>query len=606
MSLFDLPRINVKGTMSVSPATANNDDMAASVTMPSSWGPFAGAPLALIDSKLVRANTYGMSDANFIAWVQQVQPFAGTQPAEWNYYGDHTTDATGKVVGVQGAANSLAGATLAFSGGLCDVNSEGSPPATQFFIDELTLKGSDGTTLIAGRPSKGACQWLNFYRNVNLTQDGGAGGYVYHTLLKSAPGTVINIPELQDSKIIGVILRYCLFRILQGNPDYANQKPNPAELEFVATIAPLYADEDIRTGPVGRLLISNTTQIATPPNSQNNGNNGLIALAPTVLQQRGNKISVDFSPTFPDNYNGTTNLKYDFGPVRLVTVNGNSVTPIADVDYADTDAGDARGWIFDFDIDDAVDPNATFALLSEYFGFVLRETDYYFVSNQQGIYAEQFGAGDRFLNQGTEEPATVSVYRRGVRLDRSNCPPITVWQYRSVPLQSPGNAAVNAVNVLPGDPISVDTAQPGNYLLTFTVNDDNNPAPGGYPPASYLTFQNPPWLTNAPSISLRILPNDEDFSRYYVDPEAKEPVGNELLTFNVLYEKVLRTYYVLYPAMSNQAFALNSESAVKDHAKGIIDRTDMKHWMTTKYMPRTRDLSASRKTLLQAWCRKVK
>jgi hypothetical protein len=605
MSLFDLPRINVKGTMSVNPGTANNDDMAPSVTMPSNWGPFAGAPLALIDSKLVRANTYGMSDANFIAWVQQVQPFAGTQPAEWNYYGDHTTDATGSVVGVQGAADSLAGATLAFSGGLCDVNSEGSPPATQFFIDELTLKGSDGTTLIAGRPSKGACQWLNFYRNVNLTQDGGAGGYVYHTLLKSAPGTVINIPELQDPKIIGVILRYYLFRILQGTPDYPNQKPNPAELEFVATIAPLYADEDIRTGPVGRLLISNTTQIATPPNSQNNGNNGLIALAPTVLQQRGNKISVDFSPTFPDNYNGTTNPKYDFGPVRLVTVNATTVTPIADVDYADTAAGDARGWIFDFDADN-VDPNATFALLSEYFGFVLRETDYYFVSNQQAIYAEQFGPADRFLNQGTEEPATVTVYRRGVRLDRSNCPPITVWQYRSIPLQAPGNAAVNAVNVLPGDPISVDTAQPGNYLLTFTVNDDNNPAPAGYPPASYLTFQNPPWVTNAPSMSLRILPNDEDFSRYYVDPAAKEPVGNELLTFNVLYEKVLRTYYVLYPAMSNQAFALNDESAVKKHAQAIIDRTDRKHWMTTKYMPRTRDLSASRKTLLQAWCRKVK
>ena len=114
------------------------------------------------------------------------------------------------------------------------------------------------------------------------------------------------------------------------------------------------------------------------------------------------------------------------------------------------------------------------------------------------------------------------------------------------------------------------------------------------------------WLTNAPSISLRILPNDEDFSRYYVDPAAKEPVGNDLLTFAIVYEKVLRTYYVLYPAMSNQAFALNSESAVKAHAQAIIDRTDMKHWMTTKYMPRTRDLSASRKTLLQAWCRKVK
>ena len=81
-------------------------------------------------------------------------------------------------------------------------------------------------------------------------------------------------------------------------------------------------------------------------------------------------------------------------------------------------------------------------------------------------------------------------------------------------------------------------------------HDAGNPAPGGYPPKSYLTFQNPPWITNAPSISLRILPNDEDFSRYYADPSSGEPVGNELLTFDVVYSKVLRTYYLLYPVMS--------------------------------------------------------
>ena len=41
-----------------------------------------------------------------------------------------------------------------------------------------------------------------------------------------------------------------------------------------------------------------------------------------------------------------------------------------------------------------------------------------------------------------------------------------------------------------------------------------------FPPQSYGTFMNPPYVTNAPSISLRILPNDEDFSQYYVDPDA--------------------------------------------------------------------------------------
>ena len=48
---------------------------------------------------------------------------------------------------------------------------------------------------------------------------------------------------------------------------------------------------------------------------------------------------------------------------------------------------------------------------------------------------------------------------------------------------------------------------------------------------------NPPYITNAPSISLRILPNDEDFSAYYVDPSASEPVGNDQLTFEVVYRE---------------------------------------------------------------------
>jgi hypothetical protein len=67
---------------------------------------------------------------------------------------------------------------------------------------------------------------------------------------------------------------------------------------------------------------------------------------------------------------------------------------------------------------------------------------------------------------------------------------------------------------------------------------------------------------------------------------------------------VLRTYYLLYPVM-NAHIPLNSESAVAGSASAIIARTDPSIWMTTSYMPRTRDMSASRRTLLQAWCRKA-
>jgi hypothetical protein len=81
-------------------------------------------------------------------------------------------------------------------------------------------------------------------------------------------------------------------------------------------------------------------------------------------------------------------------------------------------------------------------------------------------------------------------------------------------------------------------------------------------------------------------------------------VGNAQLTFDVVYQKVLRTYYLLYPIM-NLVIPLNSEARVATAARAILRMTDPKVWMSSQFMPRTRDMSASRRTLLQAWCRKV-
>jgi len=644
MSVFQFPRINFKGTIQLNPGTANNDDYAGAVTLPSEWGPFAGQTLALIDSKLVQPRTYGMSDDAFIAWVQKQQTFdlvgqpCQTRkiiPAEWNYYGgmDMSIVKT-QVIGVQTGPSqiysepdssvpltNLLGADLKFGGGhFTDVNSEGSPPATQFFIDNVSLvKG--GQTFLSGPASKGACQWLNFYRNVNLTADAGAGGYVYHVIRKDLSGT-LNIPGFEDPNIVGVILRYYLFRPLQTAKTkaeiealYQQKKTNPVTLEIAGSFAPLFAGEQILTTPTGRLMISNQPQIPTPLGSQNNSANGLFALAPAVLQVNENIVSADFIGTFPDNYQPQpqpSNIKYDFGNVSLVVYSGSNSAVIGAVEYAKTAEGYQRGWIFDFDISANTaaqqvlqNAEAKFKLVHSSQAVVLDETDYYFVSNQQGIYAEQHGTGSLFLNQGSLEPATFSVFYRGQELSANACPAITVWQYRSIPLQEPGNAVPISTNHKPGQPIVVDTSQPGNFLFTFSVNDKNNPGPANYPPKSYSSFMNPPFITNAPSISLRILPNDEDFSQYYVDPTAEEPVLNDRLTFDVLYEKVLRTYYLLYPVMI-PFVQLNSADSVRTNAQAILNTTERSVWMTRSYMPRTRDMSSSRLKLLRAWCNKVK
>lgn len=627
MSLFDFPRINFAGTIQLNPGTANNDDYAqqpGALVIPDTFDPpYAGQVFGLMDSKNVQARTFGMTDAQFIDWVQNIQTFGiykspgqTTQqiPAEWNYYGGmDSQDASITVVGVQSPgvdSSALIGMALGYSGTITDVNSEGSPPATQFFIDSLTLPKGASQPLLSGPASKGAAQWLNFYRNVNLQADGGAGGYVYHVIRKGG-GTTINLPGFDDDKIAGVICRYYLYRFqpkVSKQADivalYQQQQSNPTTLQIVGTIAPLLHGEEIVTGPVGRLLVSNDCNVQTPPDSHNNSvinnNKGLIALAPAVLRCDGKTISADFSGTFPDYFKNGANPKYDFGAVTLNVSGAGGSALIGPVDYADGDAGDRRGWIFDFDIASnekaqqiLKDPEAKFTLQDAQNNIVLAETDYYFVSNQQGIYAEQHGPCDIFLNQGTTEPATISVYHRGRELGPAECPPISVWQYRSVPIQCPGNVETLSTNFKPGQHLQVDTSQPGNFLFTFGID-----APAGYPPTSYNTFMLPPYITNAPSISLRILPN-EDYSQYYKNPKDPAPVGNEKLTFKVVYQNVLQTYYLLYPVMN--FLALNNATQVSASAKDILDATDPGKWMTSDFMPRTRDMSASRRTLLRAW-----
>jgi hypothetical protein len=627
MSLFDLPRVNFAGTIQLNPGTANNDDYAGALQIAS--GPGAGQTLALIDSKTVEPITYGMSDADFIAWAQKPQTFnvtgkPGTQtqqiPAEWNYYG--AMDSQTLSVAVTGVAlppgappvTGLAGATLTFSGGITDVNSEGSPPATQFFMDSLKL-ANGSQVFIAGKPSKGACQGLNFYRNVNLQADGGAGGYVYQVIMKGS-GNTIDIPGFDGPDVVGAVFRYYLYRPLPGisalaeiEALYQKQGTNPVVVAIAGTFAPLYKNERILTSPVGRMMVCNTANIPTPGLNNNSGPAELVALAPGFLHQNGNRISADLIGTFPENYQGNPNVpdpKFDCGDISLTVTDGTLIATIGQVNYLDVNAGNSQGWIYDFDISGnktaltlLQNPDATFGLVSSKYGNVLSEIDYFFVTNQQAIYTEQHGSGTQFLNQGTTEPASVAVFHRGKELVAGACPPVTVWQYRSVPLQDPGNVLAIANNLQPGQPITVDTSQPGNFLFTFSIG-----AQEGFPPNSYSTFMFPPYVTNAPSITLRILPNGEDFSQYYVDPTVEEATGNHLLTFDVIYRKVLRTYYILYPAM-NQVFALNSEKAVTPMAKGILQRTEKSLWMTTSYMPRTRDMSASRRRLLRAWCRKV-
>jgi len=191
------------------------------------------------------------------------------------------------------------------------------------------------------------------------------------------------------------------------------------------------------------------------------------------------------------------------------------------------------------------------------------------------------------------------VFRRGVEVapGAASGLALAVWEYDSTPNQQPGPRTRILPDLAPGDPLTIVPGTPGNRVYTVTL-------PGAPPPPdAYGDFQGQ--LMTAPLVCLRILPNDRDYSAYF-DATQPQPVGTAALTFEVLYEEVLRNYYLLYPAMS-QRVPLNDPSYWADPQMAIamLQRTQVSWWMRPEYMPRTRDLSVSRRTLLQAWCRKI-
>lgn len=674
MSVFSYPRINVKGLFSVDVGTANNDDYS-NVQFPPGSGPYTGMPLRQFDSVDVRALTYGMTDADYITWMQAPHPFvqntsktvtkaeavatAAAQqevlkmPGEWNYYGSMGLAMMGvKVIGVQipgqlitdASGTPLIGAELSFknragstgrsTGVMTDVNAE-DVPCSQIFSDALTLE-KDGQAFMTGKPSKSVTRWINFQRNTNLSGPNGASGYFY---------CVVPIQELAGQPILkmmsdlypamgnprGLLFRYYIYRPLQkinyfkypGDSWFApmidlykTQGINPDICEFIGTVSPWYAGE-MQSVQTGRVLNPTSNMIQIPDGSIGNAakidGKLYFGLAPAVSTVAGNTVSIDLCATFPDEYSSKDydplqtgdDPKFDFGDVSLQLTYNTTTYNLGKIPYQNTTGeADQRGWVFDMPlgtIPPAAAQNGTFSLLSQKYNALLQESEYFIASDQACIYAEQGGPGSTetvFVNQSgvNKEQATIRLFQKGVEVAPHLAPPIKVWEYDTTPNQATGPRTLVRDNYKPGEPLVVKTEKPGNWLFTFTF------ATAPDPPVKYQDLN----LMVVPMINVKVLPNNVDYSQYYVDPKAPQPIGNDKLTFEVIYTEVLQIYYLLMPAM-NRIIPLNDPEYWADPvmAQKMMQRTQESWWDKAEYMPRTRDLSDSRKVLLHAWCLKI-
>lgn len=589
-------------------------------------------------------------------------------PGEWNYYGGmglnmmSTTvvgvtvpnvQRNGSIVYTADDPFGLVGGVLSFNNRpdptgrstatMIDVNPE-APPASQVFTDNLMLQiGQD--VIFNAKPTKAVTRWINFQRNTFLSGPNGAAGTFQCVIpLADLDGQAI-VPILQryavpGKTLAGLVFRYTLFRSLQkintfkyADPEwlaaitqlYTQQGTNPAFVQVSGTIAPWYAGE-LQSMMTGHFLTPGTSSFHSPGGNTKPGG-GPFQLAPALVQANDTQtmVSIDFTASLPDAYadpnydplNQQTNPKYNLGPLNFCQRIGGLLTPIGPIGYTDTVAGDAAGWLFDYPADQVLSgpqeqQSATataetadivmpqFVVHAPDLGIdLLAEQRDFFVSDQSGIYAEQRLPGQpettsTFVSQGYPGgPASFNAYIWG-QPDQAGL--YDIWMadvtYVKPPAMPPAPVRIMTA-YRPGTPLTVPVDTAGVFILTMTE-------PGQTPEQVADLINNK--MMVAPMINCRILPN-YDYSRYYT-LVVGEPVATPALNFDVLYAEVFRNYYLLYPAMS-QIIPMNDPNQwIGPTCFTLLDRVSEPVWDTFNCMPRTRDLSQTRRWLVQAYAKK--
>jgi hypothetical protein len=74
-----------------------------------------------------------------------------------------------------------------------------------------------------------------------------------------------------------------------------------------------------------------------------------------------------------------------------------------------------------------------------------------------------------------------------------------------------------------------------------------------------------------------------------------------VVTWNFVYQNVIRYFYLIYPGMFLR-LPFQNEATARQNATIIRQMVSKDSWDTTTYMPVSRDLSDGKRKLLQRWC----
>jgi hypothetical protein len=568
------PRVHFKGTFQTNVGTANNDDVL--------------GRQAVVDTARVTVHLpEGMDDEEFRRWMEgQAAAGADGRPgrirAGWNYHGDNRCDFIDvRVTAVEphdgpritsAQDDPLVDAQVQLGlAVMADLDPKGIAN-TQIFADLLEVV-RDGGLRFGGRPGRFYSRWLNWTRNLRV-QGFGAASAVFHASIPKAElhWDLVDSPALQHfqedaEQGDGLTVRFCLYLLSPRLGDealaegYRAGEPveNPAVGRVVGTLG-VWRPGELASVAMGRLLI---------PSGTVSGDHFPIALGPAIagVDDDAHRVTLDLANTFPEADESTG--KAPLGDAVLLARNGTETSEIGPVPYDQTTYEETAG-VVEVPFPPALGPvigASELVLTTEQGGEMLVEAPVMVESDDRCVYLQQGeSATVRFVALARGAPLAEPV--RFLVLDEPGTgarPPVVRFpETLDIGGRADGVLTVQAAN--PGCTVIRLARSPGGRRLD-TARD------------SY--------------VGVRVLPEDD-----YGHLEEDE------VDFSLVYREVLRYYHLLHPAMSRR-LDLSDEQLVSASAAALLSRTDPDIWRRARYMPRTRDLSAGKRRLLERWCQKV-
>ena len=605
MSVLSFPRLVLNGTTAWNPATQNNAL------------PF-GYDKDPIKVALPDGTTYDTYDDWLIALNS-----GGTTNGDWNVYGQFNCDfeakVTNAVTGPGGNSNTdpIVNANLRFTGGtpkLVDVNPY-SPVTSQVFLKNFGIE-SDVGGFSGPAQARMTSRRPFFSRNTSSDLNiAGSMGVVWQTVIakdditwtggESSPALTALKDAMGNAGVKGIMMRVTSFttvyftQIVEGgwlNPTtaqdvygkladkWAKISPvnsgniaatfNPALSTLTGAIG-LWEEGDLMTVPNGRVM---------HPVAGAGG--GPMGAAEAFVNESAGCVSLDLMNTIPSTKSDNTMSQYDILTLAIGGAGdgGPTVGSLAEAEY-NLDNFLACGGIFD--VEPQVDPAS---LKGEILS--LTSNTGACVPMQQMAMTAEVDARSVYVDQGDAGQFT-AVVSTGDGAPLPAGAMVKAWVVES---ESGVTTATLTGTTGPVAEMTYPVPANGELVIPFQSVDQGNcvivlaPYTGTEPDQSSVVQRGlpVPWAGYA---AVRVMPTNDDL----------DSITGDAMTWNVVYDNVLRPFDLVYRGMSCGVFDLGDENTVKANANAIAGFTNPDMFESPMYMPVTRDMSRGRYRLLMRY-----